>query len=96
MHSSRCVEWRRQGCVSAVNVSASSYRVRTYAGVGRATSREGLAETLRQVAFVSLVSLVFLQYGYQAGTLHGGQDQTDREFTIQEFQVSRVSSSCFE
>ncbi|EPT32005.1 DEAD/DEAH box helicase domain-containing protein [Toxoplasma gondii ME49] len=27
-----------------------------------------------------------LKYGYQAATLHGGQDQTDREFTIQEFQ----------
>ncbi|XP_026189640.1 uncharacterized protein LOC34617984 [Cyclospora cayetanensis] len=27
-----------------------------------------------------------LKYGYQALVLHGGQDQTDREFTIQEFK----------
>ncbi|KAK2196112.1 bifunctional Helicase superfamily 1-2 [Babesia duncani] len=27
-----------------------------------------------------------LKYGYECGVLHGGQDQTDREFTLQDFR----------
>lgn len=41
------------------------------------------------VEFVALS----VQYGYNALVLHGGQDQTDREFTIQEFKASPLSLS---